>query len=290
MLFENFDSKFIRVSGATIHCKVGGDGPPLLLLHGCPQTHLMWHKLVSELSRHFTVIASDLRGYGDSSKPQGLPDHANYSFREMALDQIEVMSSLGFQRFSAMGHDRGARALHRMALDHIHALNRVVLLDILPTRVLYAESDMKFSRAYWEWFFFIQAFDFPEKLLSADPEAFLHYEIGELVDNGTIPQSVWCEYLRVLSGEGAMHGMCEDYRAGASVDLEHDTADALRHVSCPLMVLWGARNPVWERFDMLAVWRRFAPQVVGSAIEAGHYLAEQAPEEVLRKVLPFLKT
>ncbi len=287
-MFGNFSSQFIHVEGAVIHCRVGGSGPPLLLLHGCPQTHVMWHKVAPSLARHFTVVASDLRGYGDSSKPRGAPDHANYSFRAMAADQVEVMSRLGFETFSAVGHDRGARVLHRMALDHPQAVVRSVLLDILPTRVLYAHTDREFATRYWEWFFLIQGDDLPEKLLSGNPEAFLRYEIGELVQRGVISDEVWREYLRALSTEDAIHGMCEDYRAGATIDLEHDSADAARRVLCPLMVLWGDRNPVWKRFDMLDVWRQFAPAAVGGAIHAGHYLAEEAPDELLHKLLPFL--
>ena len=288
MQFENFTSRLIQVKHARIHCRVGGAGPPLLLLHGCPQTHVMWHKLAPALSRVFTVVASDLRGYGDSSKPAGSADHSNYSFRAMAADQVEVMSSLGFATFSAVGHDRGARVLHRMALDHPQALQRMALLDILPTAFLYAQTDRAFATRYWEWFFFTQGDGFPETLLSGNPAAFLRYELGELVDRGAISSEAWSEYLRALSTEAAMHGMCEDYRAGATIDLEHDAADSARRILCPLMVLWGERNPIWDRFDMLGVWRQFAATVIGSAVPAGHYLAEEAPEHVLAKVLPFL--
>jgi haloacetate dehalogenase len=287
-LFENFATYDIQVTDATIHCRVGGRGPPLLLLHGCPQTHVMWHKTVPALAKHFTVIASDLRGYGDSSKPRGLPDHSNYSFRTMAFDQVALMASLGFKSFSAVGHDRGARVLHRMALDHPDTMARVALLDILPTAFLYAQTDREFATSYWEWFFFIQGRDFPEQVLSGNPESFLRYEIGYLVDQGVIPPEAWRDYLRVLSSRDAMHGMCEDYRAGASIDLAHDAADAGRKVLCPFMVLWGNRNPVWQRFNMLEVWRRHAESVVGCGIDAGHYLAEEAPEAALANLLPFL--
>jgi len=248
----------------------------------------MWHKVAPALALHFTVVASDLRGYGDSSKPAGAADHANYSFRAMADDQIEVMSSLGFGTFSAVGHDRGARVLHRMALDHPKTLRRIALLDILPTAFLYAQTDRTFATSYWEWFFFVQRPDFPEKVLSGNTAAFLRHEIGDLVDNGAISQEAWSEYLRVLSTESAMHSMCEDYRAAATIDLEHDAADFDRQILCPLMVLWGNRNPIWERFDNLEVWRRFAMTVIGCAIQSGHYLAEEAPNEVVAKLLPFL--
>jgi len=289
MSFENFHTQSVILDDIAIHCRIGGEGPPLLLLHGCPQTHLMWHRLAPALSREFTIVASDLRGYGDSGKPQGLPDHANYSFRRMATDQIELMTRLGFDKFSAVGHDRGARVLHRMALDFPDRLQRLAFLDILPTTVLYEQTDRHFANAYWEWFFFTQGQGFPEKLLSADPESFLRYELGHLVDDGTIGPDVWKEYLRVLRDKAAMHGMCEDYRAGATIDLAHDAADAGRRIGVPLLLLWGARNPVWERFDMIGTWQRFAKNVVGSPIQAGHYLAEEAPERVLDELLPFMR-
>jgi len=288
MYFENFRPQLVDVGDATIRCRIGGDGPPLLLLHGCPQTHLMWHKLAPVLARHFTVVAGDLRGYGDSSKPRGLPDHSNYSFRAMATDQVELMARLGFSTFSAVGHDRGARVLHRMALDFPDVLQRMALLDILPTTVLYEQADRDFATSYWEWFFFIQRDGFPERLLSLDPEAFLRYEFGHLVDDGTIAGDIWAEYLRVLQDSAAMHGMCEDYRAGASIDLTHDAGDAGRQVELPMLLLWRALNPVWRRFDVLDVWRRFAKDVTGQPIKAGHYLAEEAPDQVLAALLPFL--
>jgi len=289
MAFENFHTQSVILDDIAIHCRIGGEGPPLLLLHGCPQTHLMWRRLAPALSREFTIVASDLRGYGDSGKPQGLPDHANYSFRRMATDQIDLMTRLGFDEFSAVGHDRGARVLHRMALDFPDRLQRLAFLDILPTTVLYEQTDRHFANAYWEWFFFTQGQGFPEKLLSADPESFLRYELGHLVDDGTIGPDVWKEYLRVLRDKAAMHGMCEDYRAGATIDLAHDAADAGRRIGVPLLLLWGARNPVWERFDMIGTWQRFAKNVVGSPIQAGHYLAEEAPERVLDELLPFMR-
>jgi haloacetate dehalogenase len=288
MLFDNFKSQDVQVRAARIHCRIGGSGPPLLLLHGCPQTHTMWHNIAPSLATQFTVIASDLRGYGDSSKPRGSANHDNYSFRAMAADQVELMASLGFERFSAVGHDRGARVLHRMALDRPEVLERLALLDILPTAHMYAHTDRHFATRYWEWFFFTQDGDLPETLLAGNPEAFLRYEFGELIDNGVITPEAWSEYLRVLSNVADMHAMCEDYRAGAGIDLEHDAADAGRRVQCPLMVLWGDQNPVWRRFDMLDVWRRFAAAVAGTSIGAGHYLAEEAPHQVLAELLPFL--
>ncbi len=285
--FDGFSERVIDVEGVEIYCRIGGKGPPLLLLHGCPQTHVMWYKIVPVLSRYFTVVACDLRGYGSSSKPMGEPDHANYSFRVMANDLIGVMGKLGYQSFSAIGHDRGARVLHRMALDHPSVLQRLVLLDILPTSFLYAQAEAGFAKTYWEWFFFIQEYDFPEKLLSSNVEAFLRYEIGSLLDAGIISSEVWDEYLRALSGERAIHGMCEDYRAGATIDLAHDAADAQARIGCPVLVLWGSRNPIWQRFDMVSVWKQYTDHVVGTGIDAGHYLAEEAPQETWKHIASF---
>jgi haloacetate dehalogenase len=287
MLFSGFRAEVVDIGEVRINCRVGGSGPPLMLLHGCPQTHVMWHKIAPTLAREFTVVASDLRGYGDSSKPIGSADHSNYSFRSMAADQIELMSKLGFAKFAAVGHDRGARVLHRMALDWPDVLERAALLDILPTAHLYTHTDRLFATRYWEWFFFIQDGGFPEALLAGNPEAFLRYELGGLHDGAIVPEA-WNEYLRVLSDPAAMHGMCEDYRAGASIDLEHDAIDAGRQVHCPLLVLWGDENPIWQRFDVLEVWQRYATSVVGAAIRSGHYLAEEAPDQLLTRLSPFL--
>jgi haloacetate dehalogenase len=286
--FKNFESRKITVGSVEINCKIGGSGPALLLLHGCPQTHVMWHKMAPELAKSHTVVVADLRGYGDSSKPDGLPDHSNYAFREMAADQLGVMSALGLDRFSAIGHDRGARVLHRLALDHPTSLEKACILDILPTRHLYSNTDKNFASHYWEWFFFIQHRDFPETVLSADPQAFLDYEIGDLVRQGAITQTAWHEYLRVLSSKQAMHSMCEDYRAGASIDLQHDEADSHKTIAAPLLLLWGEQNPAWSKFDMLDVWRGYAKDVRGWAMPSGHYMAEEIPEKVLEKVTPFL--
>jgi haloacetate dehalogenase len=207
----------------------------------------------------------------------------------MAADQTALMTQLGFANFSAAGHDRGARVLHRMALDFPGRLQRLAFLDILPTTVLYEQTDRHFATSYWEWFFFAQGQGFPEKLLSVDPESFLRYELGHLADDGTIAPEIWNEYLRVLQGQASMHGMCEDYRAGATIDLAHDAADTGRRIEAPLLLLWGSRNPVWKRFDMIGTWQRFASSVVGHPIQAGHYIAEEAPDRVLEELVPFMR-
>ena len=287
-MFDGFRIDTMRIDGIDIRFRARGTGPGLLLLHGCPQTHVMWHKIAPTLAEHFTVVAADLRGYGDSSKPIGLPDHSNYSFRAMAEDQFQLMSRLGFDSYYAIGHDRGARVLHRMTLDHPGAVKKLCLLDILPTRHMYAATDKQFASSYWEWFFFLQDKGFPETLLTSHPEEFLRYEIGDLLDAGVVTKPAWDEYLRVLSTPAAMHGMCEDYRAGASIDLTHDNDDADKRIECPTLVLWGERNPVWSRFDMLQVWKTYARDVHGSAMPSGHYVAEECPEALLRNLARFL--
>ena len=287
-MFEEFTRHRIETSeSVTINLVTAGTGEGLLLLHGCPETLVMWHKIAPALANDFTVVACDLRGYGDSSKPGGGGDHARYSFRAMARDQLEVMKALGYDRFVVAGHDRGARVAHRMALDHPRAVRKAAVLDILPTLTLYEETDAQFARAYWEWFFFIQSYDFPETLIGAAPEKFLRYELGALVDRGVIEAEAWNEYLRCLDDHAAIHAMCEDYRAGASIDLEHDRRDLDHRIACPLLVLWAAENPIWKRFDMVDVWRRRAVTVTGEALSCGHYLAEEAPDATYSRLHQF---
>ena len=288
-MFEGFTRHRIETSqSTTINLVAAGTGDGLLLLHGCPETLVMWHKIAPALADDFSVVASDLRGYGDSSKPRGGSDHWTYSFRAMAQDQVEVMKALGHDRFMVVGHDRGARVAHRMALDHPGAVRKAAVLDILPTLTLYDEADAEFATAYWEWFFFIQGYGFPEALIGAAPESFLRYELGPLVDRGVIAPEAWDEYLRCISDPSAIHAMCEDYRAGASIDLEHDRSDLDRKISCPLLVLWGAENPIWRRFEMLDIWRQRAESVKGEALPCGHYLAEEAPEMTYDSLRAFL--
>jgi haloacetate dehalogenase len=287
-MFEGFTRHCIETSqSTTINLVAAGTGEGLLLLHGCPETLVMWHKIAPALADDFAVVASDLRGYGDSSKPRGPSDHATYSFRAMARDQVEVMKALGHDRFLVVGHDRGARVVHRMALDHSEAVRKAAVLDILPTLTLYEETDAQFASAYWEWFFFTQGYDFPETLIGAAPEKFLRYELGPLVDRGVIGQEAWNEYLRCIGKPAAIHAMCEDYRAGASIDLEHDRSDLDRQVTCPLLVLWGGENPIWQRFDMLDTWSQRAVNVTGEALPCGHYLAEEAPDATYARLHAF---
>ena len=248
----------------------------------------MWRHVAPGLAAHFTVVATDMRGYGASSKPEPTDDHASASFRAKGGDQLEVMSQLGFPDFMVAGHDRGARVVHRLALDHPERITKAALLDILPTRTLYEHADAGFARRYWEWFFFTQERPFPETLLAAAPAAFLEHELGALVRSGVIEPAAWTEYLRAISDPLAMRAMCEDYRAAASVDLEHDREDADRRIACPVLVLWGEDNPVWRRFDMAGTWRRFAADVEGHGLACGHYLAEERPAETRDLLAAFL--
>jgi len=274
-----------------IHAVVGGNGPPLLLLHGHPQTHAIWHKVAPALCERFTVVACDLRGYGDSSKPAGSDDHFNYSKRVMAGDMLRAMKRLGFERFSVMAHDRGARVAHRLAADHPEAVERAVLLDIAPTLAMYEQTSDAFARAYWHWFFLIQPAPLPERLIEADPAAYVHDVMGRR-SAGLAPfdPRALDEYKRCLALPGTAHGICEDYRAAASIDLEHDRADrdAGRRLQMPLLVLWGEHGVVHRCFEPLSEWRRLAEHVDGEALPCGHYVPEEAPAALLKKALPFL--
>lgn len=291
-MFDGFTTHRIDHEGVPIHAVVGGDGPPLLLLHGHPQTHVIWHKVVGELARHFTVVATDLRGYGDSGKPAGLPDHANYSKRVMAADQLAVMRALGFERFRVLAHDRGARVAHRLAVDHPQSVERLVTLDIAPTLAMYNQTNEAFARAYYHWFFLIRPAPFPETLIETDPELYLRQTMGSR-SAGLAPftAEALAEYLRCLKLPGAAHGLCEDYRASAGIDLDHDRADiaAGRMVECEMLALWGADGAVEKCFQPLEEWRKVARRVSGHALPCGHYIAEEIPEQLLEEVLPFLR-
>lgn len=291
-LFPHFRAMQVEVDPTvTINAIVGGSGPPLLLLHGHPQTHAIWHRVAPRLAEHFTVVACDLRGYGESSKPQGAPDHANYSKRAMAADMVAVMQSLGFATFRVLAHDRGARVAHRLALDHPQAVERMALLDIAPTLAMYEQTSDTFARAYWHWFFLIQPAPLPERLIEADPAAYVRDVMGKR-SAGLAPfdPRALAEYQRCLALPGAAHGICEDYRAAATIDLEHDRfdRDAGNRLALPLMVLWGEQGVVGRCFDPLKEWQRVAADVQGGALPCGHYIAEEAPDTLLERVLPFL--
>jgi len=287
-LFPGFTTHRIRTSGTEIRCVVGGDGPPVLLLHGYPQTHAIWHRVAPELARHCTVVCADLRGYGDSGKPPSDAAHAPYSKRAMAQDMVELMRDLGHPRFRLVGHDRGGRVAHRLCLDSPEAVAQVALLDISPTRTMYARTDQAFATAYYHWFFLIQPFDLPERLIGADPVYYLHRKLGGW---GTglahFDPRALAEYERCFRDPATIHASCEDYRAAASIDLEHDSATQARKVACPMLVLWGERGVVHRLFKPLDDWREAASDVRGRALPAGHYLPEEVPDETLRELTSF---
>jgi haloacetate dehalogenase len=291
-LFPGFEHRQVTVAdGIDIAVTLGGSGPPLLLLHGHPQTRAIWHRIATPLARHFTLVAADLRGYGDSSKPAGAPDHDNYSKRTMARDQVALMKQLGFERFGVLAHDRGARVAHRLAIDHPAAVNRLVLLDIAPTLAMYELTGENFARSYWHWFFLIQPAPLPERLIEADPAAYVRDVMGRR-SAGLAPfdPRALSEYQRCIALPGAAHGLCEDYRAAADIDLRQDRADrdAGRLLETPLLVLWGEQGVVHRCFRPLAEWRRVAREVHGEALPCGHYIPEEAADELLQRALPFL--
>ncbi|WP_295545509.1 alpha/beta hydrolase [uncultured Pseudacidovorax sp.] len=291
-LFPGFEERRVDVGdGIEIAATLGGSGPPLLLLHGHPQTRAIWHKVAPTLAQHYTVVAADIRGYGDSSKPAGLPDHANYAKRAMAQDQVTLMRTLGFQRFLVLAHDRGARVAHRLAMDHPEAVRRLVTLDIAPTLAMYEQTNEAFARAYWHWFFLIQPAPLPERLIEADPARYITDLMGKR-SAGLAPfdPRALAEYQRCIALPGAAHATCEDYRAAATIDLEHDRADrdAGRKLTMPLLALWGEEGVVPRCFQPLAEWQRVAVDVQGGPLPCGHYIAEEAPEALLARVMPFL--
>ena len=286
-MFAGFESKRLQTSGTDIFLRQGGSGPPLLLLHGYPQTHVIWHKIAPALSENFTVIAPDLRGYGDSGKPASDVSHTPYSKRAMAQDMVEVMAALGFDSFSVVGHDRGGRVAHRLALDHSTKVERLAVLDIAPTLYMYENTDMRFATAYYHWFFLIQPNGLPEQLIGADPAAYLRTKLGAWgKTEGAISSEARAEYLRCFCDPAAIHASCEDYRAAATIDLAHDRAETGK-LAMPLLVLWGESGFVGSAYDMLATWRDVAQNVQGHAVPGGHYLPEEAPAETLKALLDF---
>lgn len=291
MPFQGFTPFTVRTaSGIDIYGVKGGEGPPLLLLHGHPQTHMIWHRCVDELARHFTVIATDLRGYGASSKPDGDSAHITYSKRAMAADQVAVMRHFGHERFLVCAHDRGARVAHRMALDHADAVERLMLLDIAPTLAMYEQTDRTFASLYFHWFFLIQPAPLPETLIGANTDLYIERAMGNR-HAGLAPfaPEALDAYRAALRQPGAVHAMCEDYRASATIDLEQDRADVERgnKVACPLRVLWGAEGVIERCFDALAEWRKVARDVSGRALACGHYIPEEASAELVTEMLAF---
>jgi haloacetate dehalogenase len=277
--FPGFKAFKVETSGATINLVKGGNGPPLLLMHGAPQSHISWRLVAPELAKEYTVIATDLRGYGDSSKPPDGENHANYSKRAMALDQVEVMHHFGFEHFAVIGHDRGGRVGQRMALDHPAKVSQLVVVDIVPTYYLYTHVTIEFVQAYYHWFSHLRPAPIPENELQMQAEA----------RRARATSDVQREYLRTSSDPANIHALCEDYRAGAAIDLKHDAADLDKKIACPLLVLWGEHAPMGRIFDVLQTWQDRGVNVSGKSLPGGHTLQEDAPEQFLTEVRAFLQ-
>lgn len=292
-LFPGFESRRVPANGVEINAVVGPrrDAPALLLLHGYPQTHAIWHQVAPRLSGRFNVVASDLRGYGDSAKPPTTEDHAPYSKRVMAADQVALMRALGHEKFLLVGHDRGGRVSHRLAVDHPDRVIKVVMLDIAPTLAMYEQTTEAFARAYWHWFFLILPEPVPETMIGADPAFVLKKKMqGGSAGAGPFTAEAWAQYERCFT-PATIHASCEDYRAAAGIDLVHDRADrdAGVKIRCPLLALWGAHGVVEKCFKPLDEWRRVADDVRGRALPAGHYLPEEVPELVLEELETFFR-
>ena len=285
--FPGFERRRIATSGAEINLVTGGGGPPLLLLHGYPQTHVMWRKVAPRLAQEFTLIIPDLRGYGDSSKPHAGSDFAGYSKRALAQDQVETMQALGFERFRVAGHDRGARVTHRLIRDHPERIERAAVLDIVPTLYRFETIDQKAATGSFHWFFLIQPAPFPEQMIGGSCELFLRKMLGLSGTPGAHEPGVFAEYLRCFSNPETIRATCDEYRAGASIDLEHDRADRGRKVGMPLLVLWGQRSGQGSGYDVLGVWRDHAENVTGRGINSGHFIPEEAPDDACRALRDF---
>ncbi len=289
-MFDGFTTVDIPVTETTIRTVHGGSGPPLLLLHGYPQTHVIWHKIAADLARHFTVVATDLRGYGDSGKPASDPRHAPYSKRATARDQVEVMARLGFPSFAAAGHDRGGRVAHRMALDHPDTIEKLAVLDIVPTHKIFSTVNKAVATAYYHWFFLIQEGALPETLIGHDPGYYLTRKLDQWGGGMEhFEKEALAEYVRCFSDPACIHASCEDYRAAAGIDLEHDEADMDRKIGCPVLALWGEKGLMERHYDVLATWRERARDVRGRALLCGHFLAEEAPAETAAELIAFFR-
>lgn len=295
-MFEGFKLEMIETAEATIRVRHGGDGPPLLLLHGHPQTHAMWSKIAPRLAQDFTVVAADLRGYGESSKPPTTPDHEPYSKRTMARDMVEVMKKLGFDRFNIAGHDRGGRCAYRLALDFPEKVLKLAVLDILPTGEHFRRADMNFALGYWHWFFLAQPYDLPERMIGANPDNYyFNYRRPYAAPGSPRPDyfdpEALEDYLKAVHNPATIHAMCEDYRAAATYDFKLDEAErGNKKITCPTLALWGKKGPLDNWYDVLAVWRDWAEQVEGFSIECGHHLAEEAPDETYAALYSFFTT
>jgi haloacetate dehalogenase len=293
--FEGFRRQEIKTTGATIHVVYGGKGAPVLLLHGIPQTHVLWRKVAPLLAQDFFLVIPDLRGYGDSSKPPGGENHIAYSKRAMAQDQVEVMKHLGFEKFRVVGHDRGGRVAHRMALDYPDRVTKLVIMDIVPTYKLYQSITKEFATIFYHWFFLVQPAPFPETMVGNSAAYFLKsllFRLGGEAQGEGVPgwvgEAAFNEYLRCFREPATLHGICEDYRAAASIDLIHDGADQNQKIQCPLLVLWAEKGPFHRMYDVLETWRERANEASGKVLPAGHFLPEQIPQQLAGELKPFL--
>ncbi|MDE2228857.1 MAG: alpha/beta hydrolase [Alphaproteobacteria bacterium] len=289
-MFEGFDRKRIELGNIAVNCVVGGDGPPVLLLHGFPQNLAMWARVAPILARRFTVVCADLRGYGDSSKPKCLPDNSNYAFRALAADQAAAMARLGFGRFHVVGHDRGGRTAHRMALDRPDAVQSLAVLDIAPTYAMFMETNRLVAGAYWHWYFLSQPAPFPERLIGNDPDFFYEtclvgWGATRLAD---FDRETLADYRRCWRDPTMIHGSCSDYRAAATIDLEHDRADLARQVTCPALALWGAAGVIQRYFDMAAQWAKRCANLRTATLPGGHFFVDQFPSETARILADFI--
>jgi haloacetate dehalogenase len=289
-MFDGFETAMIDIGEIEVRTRIGGHGPALLLLHGNPQTHVMWHAVAPRLAERFTVVAPDLRGYGKTSKPPTTPDHAPYSKRAMALDQVALMRELGHEQFFVAGHDRGGRVGYRLALDHPDLVLGLAVLDIIPTYEAFDRADKGFGLGQYHWFWLAQPAPLPETLIGHDPDWFWRWHTTRGPDTAFFTDAALADYLDCFRRPETIHGICEDYRAGAGIDCEHDLADltAGRKITCPLLVLWGSRGKLGEWYDPVQVWSKWASRVEGRALDCGHYLAEEAPVETTAELLRFL--
>ena len=289
MAFEGFQLSQIDVGEASLRVRHGGSGPPLLLLHGHPETHMMWGKIADDLAKDFSVVAADLRGYGQSTKPPSSEDHETSSKRAMARDAVALMRHFGFERFDVAGHDRGARCAYRLALDHPAHVRKLGVLDVIPTGDAFGRADMAFGLGSWLWFFLAQPADLPERLIGADPRLLVDHMLDTW--SGTpdaFPDDVRAEYRRAFANPATVHAICEEYRAAATLDRQHDEADrGRRRIACPTLVLWSARGALPHWYDVLGVWREWADDVRGRSLDCGHFLAEEAPEETFAALRAF---